>query len=86
MSATAIGTALWWLTPFSMGQAAAICLMITLTGFLGGLVMSAIKRDRGVKDWGHLIGGHGGFIDRLDSVIFSAPIFFHITRYFWSVT
>jgi phosphatidate cytidylyltransferase len=46
--------------------------------------MSAIKRDRGVKDWGHMIAGHGGFIDRLDSVIFSAPVFFHLTRYFWS--
>jgi hypothetical protein len=52
-------------------------------GFFGGLVMSAIKRDKGVKDWGHLIAGHGGFIDRLDSVIFAAPIFFHLTRY-WS--
>jgi phosphatidate cytidylyltransferase len=45
--------------------------------------MSAIKRDRGVKDWGHLIDGHGGMLDRLDSVAFSAPIFFfHLTRYF----
>ena len=60
-----------------------MCLVITLMGFFGGLVMSAIKRDRGVKDWGHLIAGHGGFIDRLDSVIFAAPIFFHVTRY-WS--
>jgi phosphatidate cytidylyltransferase len=55
-------------------------------GFFGGLVMSAVKRDRGVKDWGHLIAGHGGFIDRLDSVIFSAPIFFHLVRYGWSFT
>jgi hypothetical protein len=36
-------------------------------GFFGGLVMSAIKRDRGVKDWGHMIEGHGGMLDRLDS-------------------
>ena len=55
-------------------------------GFFGGLVMSAIKRDRGIKDWGDLIAGHGGFIDRLDSVVFSAPIFFHLVRYWWSLT
>jgi phosphatidate cytidylyltransferase len=85
-SATLVGSALWWMTPFTPLQAALICLVITLMGFLGGLVMSAIKRDRGVKDWGHLIAGHGGFIDRLDSVIFAAPIFFHVTRYFWSLT
>lgn len=53
-------------------------------GFLGGLVMSAIKRDRGVKDWGWSIQGHGGILDRLDSVIFSAPIFFHIVRFWWA--
>jgi phosphatidate cytidylyltransferase len=86
LSATLVGTALWWMTPFTILQAAGICLLLTLMGFFGGLVMSAIKRDRGVKDWGHLIAGHGGFIDRLDSVIFAAPIFFHVTRYFWSMT
>jgi phosphatidate cytidylyltransferase len=86
LTATLVGTALWWMTPFTMVQAAGICLLLTLMGFFGGLVMSAIKRDRGVKDWGHLIAGHGGFIDRLDSVIFAAPIFFHITRWVWSTT
>ena len=62
-----------------------MALVITLMGFCGGLVMSAIKRDRGVKDWGRLIEGHGGMLDRLDSVIFAAPIFFHLTRYWWTV-
>ena len=85
LTATLIGASLWWLTPFSPWQAALMSLVITIMGFLGGLVMSAIKRDRGVKDWGHSIAGHGGFIDRLDSVIFAAPVFFHLTRYFWSV-
>ncbi|RAS06167.1 phosphatidate cytidylyltransferase [Ensifer adhaerens] len=85
-SATLIGAALWWITPFTPAQAALMSLIITLMGFFGGLVMSAIKRDRGVKDWGHLIEGHGGLIDRLDSVVFSAPIFFHLTRYWWSLT
>ena len=86
LTATAVGTALWWMTPFSPWEAAGLCLLSTLMGFFGGLVMSAIKRDRGIKDWGHLIAGHGGFLDRLDSVIFAAPIFFHVTRWVWSTT
>ncbi len=86
LSATAIGAALSWMTPFTPLQAAFLSLVIVLMGFFGGLVMSAIKRDRGVKDWGHLIAGHGGFLDRLDSVVFSAPIFFHLVRYGWSAT
>lgn len=84
LSATAVGGALWWMTPFSPWQSGLLALLIALMGFAGGLVMSAIKRDRGVKDWGYAIAGHGGFIDRLDSVIFAAPVFFHIVRYFWS--
>ena len=84
LSASLIGAGLWWMTPFTPLQAFLLALMCTLLGFFGGLVMSAIKRDKGVKDWGHLIAGHGGFVDRLDSVVFSAPIFFHIVRYFWS--
>jgi phosphatidate cytidylyltransferase len=86
LSAVLVGTGLWWITPFGPLQAALMAAMIVLMGFLGGLVMSAIKRDRGIKDWGHLIEGHGGFIDRLDSVLFAAPVFFHVVRYFWSLT
>jgi phosphatidate cytidylyltransferase len=86
LSAVLIGMGLAWLTPFTVWQAGVISLIIVLMGFLGGLVMSAIKRDRKVKDWGRSIAGHGGIIDRLDSVIFSAPIFFHLTRYWWSLT
>lgn len=85
LSATLIGAGLWWMTPFTPWQAGGMALVVTLMGFLGGLVMSAIKRDRGVKDWGHAIAGHGGFLDRLDSVVFAAPIFFHLTRYLWAV-
>ncbi|MCP3968982.1 MAG: phosphatidate cytidylyltransferase [Rhodobacteraceae bacterium] len=84
LTASLAGAGLWWLTPFTPLQAFLMALVVTQLGFFGGLVMSAIKRDKGVKDWGHLIAGHGGFIDRLDSVVFSAPIFFHLTRYFWS--
>jgi phosphatidate cytidylyltransferase len=84
-SATLLGALLWWITPFSPWQAGAIAFLISLMGFFGGLVMSAIKRDRGVKDWGWMIEGHGGVLDRLDSVIFAAPVFFHMTRYWWTV-
>lgn len=86
ISATLIGASLWWITPFTPFQAGVLAFIITLMGFFGGLVMSAVKRDRGVKDWGNLIEGHGGLIDRLDSVVFSAPIFFHIVRYWWSLS
>jgi phosphatidate cytidylyltransferase len=85
LGAAAIGTAMWWLTPFSIPVAAVISLAITLLGFAGGLVMSAIKRDLGVKDYGTLIGGHGGILDRMDSLIFAAPVFFHIVRFFYGL-
>jgi phosphatidate cytidylyltransferase len=84
LSATALGAALWWITPFTVWQAALLALAVNVMGFLGGLVMSAIKRDRGVKDWGHMIEGHGGMLDRLDSVVFAAPVFFHATRHWWA--
>jgi phosphatidate cytidylyltransferase len=79
-SATVLGTALYWLTPFAPWQAALMALAINTAGFFGGLVFSAIKRDRGVKDWGQMIQGHGGMLDRVDSVVFAAPVFFHLTR------
>lgn len=83
-SATGLGAALHVLTPFAPGEAAIIALVACLMGFLGGLVMSAIKRDRGVKDWGHLIEGHGGVLDRIDSLVFAAPVYFHIVRFWWT--
>ena len=82
--ATALGAGLWWLTPFNPWQAAGMAVVITLLGFADGLTMSAIKRDRGVKDFGTLIAGHGGVLDRIDSVCFAAPVFFHLTRYFFT--
>lgn len=85
LSATAVGAALWWVTPFSLGAATLMALVVTMMGFAGGLIMSAIKRDRGVKDFGTLIEGHGGVLDRIDSLCFAAPIFFHLTRYFYAI-
>ena len=68
LSATALAALMSPITPFSHGQAAAIGFTICLMGFFGGLVMSAIKRDYGVKDWGNMIRGHGGMLDRVDSI------------------
>jgi len=82
--AVAIGAAMWWITPFTPLQAAGIAFVIVLMGFLGGLVLSAVKRSLGAKDWGSMIRGHGGMMDRMDSVSFAAPVFFHLTRYFFS--
>jgi len=83
-TATLLGAGLWWATPFTPWQSAGMSLAITLMGFAGGLVMSAIKRDRGVKDFGATIEGHGGVMDRIDSICFAAPVFFHLTRYFFT--
>ena len=58
-------------------------MVITIMGFAGGLTMSAIKRDRGVKDYGTLIEGHGGVLDRVDSLLFAAPVYFHLIRFFY---
>jgi phosphatidate cytidylyltransferase len=79
-----IGAAMWWITPFTPLQAAGMAFVAVLMGFLGGLVLSAVKRSLGAKDWGTMIRGHGGMMDRMDSVSFAAPIFFHLTRYFFA--
>ena len=84
LSASALGAGLASITPFTIPEAAMISLLITLLGFLGGLAMSAAKRSRGIKDWSNLIPGHGGMLDRLDSIFLSAPVFFHLLLYGWS--
>jgi phosphatidate cytidylyltransferase len=82
-SATLVGAALWWATPFEPWIAALMSMVISLMGFAGGMTMSAIKRDRGVKDYGTLVEGHSGVLDRIDSVCFAAPVFFHLTRAYY---
>ena len=84
LSATALGAGLWWLAPFTPWQAGVLALVSCLLGFVGGLVMSSLKRDRGIKDFGALIPGHGGILDRMDSLVFAAPVFFHLTRFFFA--
>ncbi|HTV49688.1 MAG TPA: phosphatidate cytidylyltransferase [Steroidobacteraceae bacterium] len=84
LAATIIGGAMYWITPFTPRQALGMSAIIVIMGFLGGLALSAVKRSIGAKDWGTLIEGHGGMLDRLDSLCFAAPIFFHVTRYFFT--
>jgi phosphatidate cytidylyltransferase len=83
VTAVLLGMLLSWMTPFSAGEAALVSLATALMGFFGGLVLSAMKRDRGVKDWGSSIEG-GAMLDRVASVCFAAPVYFHIVRHWWS--
>lgn len=71
-----------FLTPFTPWETIGVALLLTVAGFLGGAVMSAVKRDFGVKDFGGLIPGHGGMLDRVDSLCYAAPVFFHYLHYF----
>lgn len=85
LSSSLLGAALHWLTPCSAAQAFVLALILCLLGFFGGLVMSAIKRARGIKDWGTLIEGHGGVMDRIDSLCFSAPLYFHLLAWYFGI-
>ncbi len=84
LSVMLVGAVLWWATPFhgtSWWMSPVMSAVISLMGFAGSITMSAIKRDRGVRDFGTLVEGHGGVLDRLDSICFAAPVFFHCTRW-----
>lgn len=72
-----------WLTPIAAPQGAMIGALIATAGFFGDIVMSAMKRDLGIKDTGTMLPGHGGILDRVDSLVFTAPLFFHTVRYFY---
>ena len=69
-------------TPFTWYGAGSMAMVISVMASSGSMTMSAIKRDRGIKNYGSLVQGHAGVLDRIDSVCFAAPIFFHLTRFF----
>jgi len=80
-STIAIGYGLSFLTPLTELQVIFVSAMIAFSGFVGDVVVSSIKRDIGIKDTGTSIPGHGGILDRIDSLAYTAPVFFHLVYY-----
>ena len=70
-----------FLTPLSAPNVILVSALIAIAGFSGDVVISAIKRDKGIKDMGNSIPGHGGVFDRIDSLAYTAPVFFHLVYY-----
>ncbi|MGL6227228.1 MAG: phosphatidate cytidylyltransferase [Thermoguttaceae bacterium] len=80
---TLLGISLWWFTPLLWWGAGITAFVVSFMGLAGSMTMSAIKRDRGVEDYGTLIEGHNGVLDRIDSLCFAAPAFYHLV---WILT
>jgi phosphatidate cytidylyltransferase len=72
-----------WLTPLSRENAVLAGALIGVAGFVGDVTISALKRDIGLKDSGSILPGHGGILDRIDSLTYTAPLFFHFVYYLY---
>lgn len=84
IGATLLGTAICWMTPFTWSQSMLMSAVIVTAGFMGGLVLNSVKRSLGARDWapdGVILSR--GVLDRLDALTFAAPVFFHLTLYFF---
>ncbi|TWT66452.1 phosphatidate cytidylyltransferase [Allorhodopirellula solitaria] len=84
MTTGLIAAMLRWATPFFWWEALLMGVVVTIMASVGTLTMSAIKRDRGVMDTGTLVEGHAGILDQIDNICFAAPIFYHVTRFFFT--
>jgi phosphatidate cytidylyltransferase len=90
LGALAVSMALPWALSFSFPHFGTTELVLAgvivgVGGQIGDLAISFIKRDIGIKDMGTTVPGHGGILDRIDSLIFVAPLFFHMTRWFHDI-
>jgi len=80
-----IGTALWWLTPFFWWQALGMSALIVCSGFMGTVVLSLVKRSLGAKQWDSELVLTRGVLERLDALMFAAPVFWQVTRHLWVI-
>lgn len=86
--ASVVGAAMSFITPFKFGQALAMALIACVAGSMGHLVMKALKRDRGIPNWGQKgvgVTGANGLLDRVDALCFAAPVFFHSVRWYFGL-
>ena len=77
----AIASSFFWFTTFTFWQAAIAGGLISFAAVFGRFVMRGITYSLGIKDWGELTGGQQGVMDRLDAVLYAAPIFFHYAQF-----
>lgn len=83
VGAVLIGATLWWMTPFRFWQAILMAIATVCACFMGGIVITAVKRSLGARRWDTEIVLTRGALDRLDSLIFAAPVFYHLTVFFF---
>ncbi len=82
-AASVLGTLLWWMTPFTWWQAALMSVATVFAAFMGGLVLASVKRSLGERQWDQGVALSRGVLERLEGITFSAPVFFHVTVYFF---